>query len=156
MVQQHRVLDTGILWKRERHDLSGAPSWRQYRVLLHFWILTFQRGILGGSISKLIWLPLYTAICDDCLSLMEHLLNNKKQRENLWPDDMDSWCSWASKFLQDRVRAFTLGSSKINWESTVIPGHWLLWMKRMNTCSSESLYSWSDGSSERSDAAIKG
>lgn len=26
MVQQHRVLDTGILWKRERHDFSGAPS----------------------------------------------------------------------------------------------------------------------------------
>ena len=37
------VLDTGILWKRERHDFSGAPSWRQYRVLFHFWILCFSK-----------------------------------------------------------------------------------------------------------------
>lgn len=50
----------------------------------------FQRGILGSSISKTIWLPLYTAICDDCLLLMEHFLKNKKQRDNLWPDDMAS------------------------------------------------------------------
>lgn len=126
MFQQYRTLDTGvgnvpfsrILWKRGEAQLPGMiflglqPE-GHIRSFSIFEFSAFQRGTLCSNISKMIWPLLNTAVCANCLSLMEQFRRNRTERDNLWPDDTDSlMCSpEPASLCRTGARAFILQSS---------------------------------------------